>query len=158
MLYTIGAHVEQRPAHHKVHVHASSTTVPHVADRINSKRALHGYLQVGEVGKGEMQIVRRRWTQREKLSSRSPDVHRTVHLRKQQLSPSMLTCEATASAVIATGNLRQGRLMADHGGLYGATKLRQIEAKGGAGGMRARCVSHCKGGKRRGTAVGWHAH
>jgi hypothetical protein len=40
----------------------------------------------------------------------------------------MHTPKATASTVIATGNLRQGRLMADHGGLYSATKLRLIEA------------------------------
>jgi hypothetical protein len=68
--------------------------------------------------------------------------HRTVHLRKQQLNPSMrIMPEATASAVIATGNLRQGQLMADHDGLYSTTKLRQIEAKDGHGGMRARCFS-----------------
>jgi hypothetical protein len=59
------------------------------------------------------------------------DVHRTVDLRKQRLSPSTHVSKATASTVIATGNLRHGRLMADHGGLYSATKLRQIEAKGG---------------------------
>ena len=46
--------------------------------------------------------------------------------------------------------------MADHGGLYiivrtnSTTKLRLIEAKGGCVGMRARCFSYCKGGKRRG--------
>ena len=55
--------------------------------------------------------------------------NRTVHLRKQQLSPGIRTSKATASTVIAIGNLRQGRLMADHGGLYSTTKLRQIEAK-----------------------------
>jgi hypothetical protein len=45
----------------------------------------------------------------------------TVHPRKQQLSPSVRTSKAAARTVIpvATGNLRQGRLMADHGGLYG---------------------------------------
>jgi hypothetical protein len=63
----------------------------------------------------------------------------------------------TASTVIATGNLRQGRLMADHSGLYSTTKLRLIEAKGGSVGMRARCFSYCKGGKRRGTVVGCYA-
>jgi hypothetical protein len=31
--------------------------------------------------------------------------------------------KATASTVIATGNLRQGRLMADHDGLYAAVAL-----------------------------------
>ena len=51
--------------------------------------------------------------------------------------PSMHVSKATASTVIATGNLRQGRLMADHGGLYSTTKLRLIEAKGGCVGMRA---------------------
>jgi hypothetical protein len=40
----------------------------------------------------------------------------------------MHVSKATASTVIATGNLRQGRLMADHGGLYGNAKLRQIGA------------------------------
>jgi hypothetical protein len=40
--------------------------------------------------------------------------------------------------------------MADHGGLYNTTKLRQIEAKGGKGGMRARCLSYCKGGEEEG--------
>jgi hypothetical protein len=39
------------------------------------------------------------------------------------------TSKATASTVIATGNLRQGRMMADHGGLYSTTRLRQIGAK-----------------------------
>jgi hypothetical protein len=47
------------------------------------------------------------------------------------LSPSTRMFKATASTAIATGNLRQGRLMAGHGGLYSATKLREIEAKGG---------------------------
>ena len=61
-----------------------------------------------------------------------------------------------ASTVIATGNLKQGRLMADHGGLYSTTRLQQIEAKGGSGEMRARCFSYCKGGKRRGAVVGWY--
>ena len=69
--------------------------------------------------------------------------------------PSMRTSKATASTVIATGNLRQGRLMADHGGLYSNAKLRQIGAKEGQGEKRARCFSYCKGGKRRGTVVGW---
>ena len=45
--------------------------------------------------------------------------------------PSMHVSKATASTVIATGNLRQGRLMADHGWLYSTTKLRQIKVKGG---------------------------
>jgi hypothetical protein len=58
--------------------------------------------------------------------------------------------KATANTVIATGNLRQGRLMADHGGFYGATKLRQIGAKDGQGGMRARCFSYGVTGKREG--------
>jgi hypothetical protein len=40
---------------------------------------------------------------------------------------------------------------------YSATKLRQIGAKEGQGGLRARCSSYCQGGKRRGTVVGWHA-
>jgi hypothetical protein len=65
--------------------------------------------------------------------------------------------KATASTAIATGNLRQGRLMADHGGLYSTTKLWQIGAKDGQGGMRARFFSHCEEGKRRGTAAGRHA-
>jgi hypothetical protein len=72
--------------------------------------------------------------------------------------PSMRISKATANTVIATGNLRQGRLMADNGGLYSNTKLRQIGAKegqGGQGGMCARCFSYCKGGKRRGIVVGW---
>jgi hypothetical protein len=71
--------------------------------------------------------------------------------------PSIRMSKATASTIIATGTgnlrplLRQGRLMADHGGLYSNTKLRQIEATEGQGGMRARCFSYCTGGKRRGT-------
>jgi hypothetical protein len=69
-------------------------------------------------------------------------VHLAVDLRKQRLSPSIRTSKATASTVIATGNPRQGRLMADHGGLYSTTELWQIEAKGGSGGMRARCFSY----------------
>ena len=69
----------------------------------------------------------------------------------------MHVSKATASTVIATGNLRQGRLMADHGGLYSNAKLRQIGAKEGQDGKRARCFSYCKGGKRRGTVVGWYA-
>jgi hypothetical protein len=76
------------------------------------------YLQVGEIGKNEIQTVGRRWIQREKSLSGSPDVNCTVHLRKQQLSPSIRLPRATASTVISTGDLRQGRLMADHGGLY----------------------------------------
>jgi hypothetical protein len=70
---------------------------------------------------------------------RSPDVYRTVDLQEVALSPNIHTPKATASNVIATGNLRQGRLMADHGGLYSATGTRQIGAKGGSGEMRARC-------------------
>ena len=112
---------------------------------------------MGEVGKDEIQIEWRRWIQRDKSTSRSPDVYRTVDFRKQLLSPSTHTSKATAGTVIATGNLRQGRLMADHGGLYSTTKLRLIEAKGGCVWMRARCFSYCKGGKRRGTVVGWYA-
>jgi hypothetical protein len=65
----------------------------------------------------------------------------------------MNVSKATASTVIATGNLRQGRLMADHGGLYSNTKPRQIGAKEGQDGKRARCFSYCKGEKRRGTVV-----
>jgi hypothetical protein len=42
-------------------------------------------------------------------------VHLAVHLRKQQLSPGMRISKATASTVIATGNLRQGRLIIDGG-------------------------------------------
>ena len=38
--------------------------------------------------------------------------------------PSMCISKATASTAIATGNLRQGRLMADHGGLYSNAQLR----------------------------------
>jgi hypothetical protein len=55
----------------------------------------------------------------------------------------MSKATATASTVIATGNLRQGRLMAGNGGLYSATKLRQIGAEDGQGGMRARCFLIC---------------
>jgi hypothetical protein len=71
--------------------------------------------------------------------------------------PSMHVSKATASTVIATGNPRQGRLMADHGGLYSNAKLRQIGAKEGQDVKRARCFSCCKGEKRRGTVVGWCA-
>jgi hypothetical protein len=42
--------------------------------------------------------------------------------------------KATTSAAAAAGGLllmRQGRLMADHGGLYGAAKPRQTGAKDG---------------------------
>jgi hypothetical protein len=62
-----------------------------------------------------------------------------------------------ASTVIATGNLKQGRLMADHGGLYSTTKLRLIEAKGGCVRMRARCFSYSivKGEREGGAVVGW---
>jgi hypothetical protein len=105
---------------------------------------------VGEVGRDEIQIDWRRWIQRDKPSSRSPDVHRTVDLQEVALSPNMHTSKATASTLIATGKLRQGRLMADHGGLYSTTRLQQIGAKGGSGEMRVRCFSCCKGGKRRG--------
>jgi hypothetical protein len=120
-------------------------------------RAMCGYLQVGEVGRGEIQIERRRWIQRDKPSSRSPDVCRAVDLQEASLSPNMHTSKATASTVIATGKLRQGRLMADHGGLYSTTRPRQIGAKGVSGEMRACCFSCCTGGKRRGAVVGWHA-
>jgi hypothetical protein len=71
--------------------------------------------------------------------------------------PSMHVSKATASTVIATGNLRQGRLMADHSGLYSNAKLRQIGAKEGQDGKCARCFSYCKGEKRRFTVVGWCA-
>ena len=69
----------------------------------------------------------------------------------------MHTSKATVSTVIATENLRQGRLRADHGGLYSNAKLRQIGAEEGHGGKSARCFSYCKGGRRRGTVVGWYA-
>ena len=61
----------------------------------------------------------------------------------------MHTSKATVSTVIATGNLRQGRLRADHGGLYSNAKLRQIGAKEGQGEKRARCFSYCKRGKEK---------
>ena len=86
---------------------------------------------MGEVGEDEIQIEWRRWIQRDKSTSRSPDVHRAVDLRKQRLSLSMHISKATAGTVIATGRLRQGRLRADRSGLYSTTRLRQIEAKGG---------------------------
>ena len=69
----------------------------------------------------------------------------------------MHVSKATVGTVIATETLRQGRLMADHGGLYSNAKLRQIEAEEGHGGKRTRCFSYCKGGRRRGTVVGWYA-
>jgi hypothetical protein len=53
--------------------------------------------------------------------------------------PSMHVSKATVSTVIATETLRQGRLMADHGGLYSNAKLRQIGAEEGHGGKSARC-------------------
>jgi hypothetical protein len=71
--------------------------------------------------------------------------------------PSMHVSTATVSTVVATGTLRQGRLMADHGGLYSNAKLQQIGAKEGQGGKRARYFSYCKREKRRGTVVGWYA-
>ena len=71
--------------------------------------------------------------------------------------PSMHVSKATVSTVIATETLRQGRLMADHDGLYSNAKLRQIGAEEGHGGKSARCFSYCKGEKRRGTVVGWCA-
>ena len=71
--------------------------------------------------------------------------------------PSMHVSKATVGTVIATETLRQGRLMADHGGLYSNAKLRQIGAKEGLDRKRARCFSYCKGEKRRGTVVGWCA-
>jgi hypothetical protein len=92
-----------------------------------------------------------------KSTSRNPDVHRTA---SSATGPSMHdVSKATVSTVIviATGNLRQGRLMTDHGGLYSNAKLRQIGAKEGQGGKRARCFSYCKGEKRRGIVVGWYA-
>jgi hypothetical protein len=83
---------------------------------------------------------------------RSPDVSccasQKVALKALAYAYSIISeATATANTVIATGNLRQGRLMADH-------NLRQIGAKEGQGGMRARCFSYCKGGKRRGTVAG----
>jgi hypothetical protein len=63
---------------------------------------------------------------------------------------SMRTLKASANTVITTENLRQGRLMADHGGLYSNAKLRQMGAKEGQGGTRARCFSYCKWGKEKG--------
>jgi hypothetical protein len=96
----------------------------------------HGYLQVGDVGIDEIQN-RRATTDpmgngwRCQWPSRSPDICRTVlHISGSsssfQACSSMRTSKATASTAITTGNLRQGRLMADHGGLCGAysTKLR----------------------------------
>jgi hypothetical protein len=76
--------------------------------------------------------------------------NRAVHLRKQQLSPGIRTSKATASTVIAIGNLRQGRLMADHGGLYSTTKLRQLEAKGVAKAGCARVAFPIVKGEREG--------
>jgi hypothetical protein len=75
-----------------------------------------GYLQVGEVGKDEIQIARRRWIQREKSPSGSPDVHRTAHLRKQQLSPSMRMSKAIASTVIAIYRIPKTRAVGGDGG------------------------------------------
>jgi hypothetical protein len=60
----------------------------------------------------------------------------------------MRESRATASTVIATGKLRQGRLMADHGGLYSTTKLWQIGAKDGCGARVA--FSIVKGGREGG--------
>jgi hypothetical protein len=114
----------------------------------------HGYLEVGRETPCEIQAcgddgsngINRR---------REVRMYITLYISASSAKgPSTRTCEATVSTVIATGNLRQGRLMADHGGLYGATKLRQIGAKEGQGGMRTRCFSYCKGKKRRGTVVG----
>ena len=53
--------------------------------------------------------------------------------QEEALSPSTDTSKATASTVIAKGNLRQGRMMAEHDGLYSTTtgRLRQIGAKDG---------------------------
>ena len=88
-----------------------------------------------EVGIDEIQIEWRRWIQQDKSTSGIPDVHRTLYCtsRKQQLSLRVRISKATANTVIATakGNIRQGRLMAGHGGLYSTTKLRQIGAKDG---------------------------
>jgi hypothetical protein len=68
--------------------------------------------QVGEIeaGKGDRQAVRRRRIQWEKPSLGSPHANLTAHLRKQQLSPGTRRSKATESTVIATGNLRQGRM------------------------------------------------
>jgi hypothetical protein len=69
------------------------------------------------------------------------------------VSPSTRTSKATASTVIATGNLRlrQGRLlMADHGELCSATKPRQIEARGGY-----ELLSYYNGGGKQGGCGLW---
>jgi hypothetical protein len=58
-----------------------------------------------EPKEGEIQIEWRRWIQRDKSPSMSPDINRAVDLRKHRLSPSMHVSGATASTVIATGNL-----------------------------------------------------
>ena len=54
---------------------------------------------------------------------------------------------ATKCTAIDTASPRQGRLRADHGGLYSDARLLQMGAREGQGVMRARCFSHCKGGK-----------
>ena len=87
---------------------------------------------VGEEGIGELQIVGRRRIQRKIAAEKSGCIfYCTSQEAAAIISPSTRISKATASTVIATGNLRQGRLMADHGGLYSATKPRLIGAKGG---------------------------
>jgi hypothetical protein len=61
--------------------------------------------------------------------------------------------KATASTVIATGNLRQGRLMADHGGLYITTKYGKWRLKVAKAGCARVAFPIVKGGKRRETVV-----
>ena len=63
---------------------------------------------------------------------------------------SMHVSKATVSTVIATETLRQGRLMADHGGLYSNAKLRQIGAKKRAMAGSARVAFPIVKGKREG--------
>ena len=130
-LYSDVRLVEQRPPHHKAHDHnISSITASYIVDRINSKRMC----LFTSGGSRHRRNTNRRATMdptgemKSPSTSGIPDVHRTLYCtsRKQQLSLRVRISKATANTVIATakGNIRQGRLMAGHGGLYSTTKLR----------------------------------
>jgi hypothetical protein len=120
----------RRTIKHMTMCQAQLCSVSQIARAVSAR----GYLKVREVGIDEIQIDWRRWIQRDKLTPRSPDINRTVDLRKRRLSPSTHTSKATASTVTATGRLRQRRLIADRSRLCSTTRLRQIEAQGPARG------------------------
>ena len=114
--------------------------------------SVYGYLEVGREIPDEIQNTNR-------VASMDPNRRREVRMyivlcisENRSSDPTVSTPKATEGTVRATVNLRQGRLMADHGGLYSNARLLYMGAREGQGGMRARCFSCCKGGK--GLCVG----